>query len=167
MTSSEIQYKEEKLESPIDGSKNCFRVYTEPETDEHYLCMSTGYMTTTQFKAESESFQNHLASSPKIVNELQFVDHLRGLVWIPCVLNMGKLGIIFPEGSRDDWIWKYASIVDIPKEEQHNYPVPKKDGEFYETKLDLENAKRFSKDKFYEACDAMGIIEDSRVKLHG
>ena len=34
------QFKEEKMKSPITGGKNCFRVYTEPETIEYYLCMT-------------------------------------------------------------------------------------------------------------------------------
>ena len=32
----EHNFKEEKIKSPINGSDNCFRVYTEPATDEHF-----------------------------------------------------------------------------------------------------------------------------------
>ena len=39
-----------KVKSPIDGSENCFRVFTEPISDDHYLCMTTGYMSTSHFK---------------------------------------------------------------------------------------------------------------------
>ena len=75
---------------------------------------------------------------------------------------MGKLGIIFPEGTKENWVWKYAKIVEIPKEEQKNYPVPNKEGKFYESRLDIEGAQIFKSTEFLDACKAMGIVDDKR-----
>ena len=79
---SEYNFKEEKIKSPIDGSNNCFKVYTEPATDEHFLCMSTGYMASSNFKMEDESFQKQMENSPEIVKALQQYDEETDLIWI-------------------------------------------------------------------------------------
>ena len=51
-----------------------------------------------------------------------------------------------------------APIVDIPEDEQKNYPIPGKDGEFYTNKLDIENCKRFKKNEFDKALIDMGVL---------
>tara|TARA_Y100000593_G_C4270588_1_gene317167 strand:- start:421 stop:957 length:537 start_codon:yes stop_codon:yes gene_type:complete len=160
-------FKEEKIKSPIDGSDNCFKVYTEPATDEHYLCMNTGYMASSYFQMNNDVFQNEINNSPEIVKALQHYDEERDLIWIPSVLNMGPLGMIFPDGTLDSWIWKFAKNVDIPDEEQEKYPVPGKDGEFYKSKLDIENAEEFARNDFIGACTAMGVIKDGRLNPEG
>jgi len=162
-----LEYKEEKIKSPIDGSNKCFKVYTEPATDEHYLCMSSGYMASSTFKLEDENFQKQIENSPEIVKALQHYDEETDLIWIPTVLNMGKLGMIFPEGSLQDWRWCYAKNIDISEDERKNYPVPGKDGEFYKSKLDIDNAQRFKSNEFLDACKAMGIIKDGRISTEG
>ena len=67
--------------------------------------------------------------------------------------HMGKLGIIFPEGEVDDYVWKYAKVVDIPEEERAVY-------DNYDQRLDVENAETFGKYEFIRACKAMGITEN-------
>tara|TARA_Y100000593_G_scaffold91723_1_gene181365 strand:+ start:1909 stop:2430 length:522 start_codon:yes stop_codon:yes gene_type:complete len=160
-------FKEEKVKSPIDGSENCFRVYTDPPSDEHYLCMSTGYMASSYFKIDNENFKKEIDASPELVKALQHYDEERDLIWIPTVLNMGKLGMIFPDGNLEEWCWKFAKTIEISEEEQKNYPVPGKDGEFYNSKLDVENAETFDNNNFIGACKSMGIIKDGRINPAG
>ena len=50
MSQVQPQFKEEQIISPIDGSDKCFRVFSEPSTEESYLCMSTGYSTHSKLK---------------------------------------------------------------------------------------------------------------------
>ena len=54
--------------------------------------------------------------------------------------------------------WPKIGAQQIPEEEQKNYPVPDKEGEYYTSKLDVENSQKFDNNKFYEACTAMGLI---------
>ena len=68
---------------------------------------------------------------------------------------MGTLGMIYPEGTMDSYVWKYAKVIDIPKEEQHKYNN-------YNQRLDVENAQTFEQNNFMGACKAMGITE--RIK---
>ena len=164
----EHNFKEEKIKSPVDGSENCFRVFTEPISDDHYLCMTTGYMSTSHFKVGSVQLESELEKSPELVKALQQFDSERDIVWIPTILNIPEKGMIYPEGTIGNWKWCYASIVEISEEEQENYPVPDKEGEYYTSKLDVENSQKFNNNKFYEACTAMGLIaKDHKGSLIG
>jgi len=151
--------KPKKVKSPIDGSEKCF-YEVDAAGNESYLCMSTGFTTNSVFKKDSEELKTALGRSPKLISDLQFHDEERNLIWFPVVLNMGKRGMIYPQGSKDNWSWKYASIIDISKEEQKDYPIPGKDGKFYETKLDVDNALTYENTQFIQACDDMGILEE-------
>ena len=80
-------------------------------------------------------------------------DEKRGIVWFPAVINMGEKGLIFPEGNPDNFVWKYAQVVDIPEEERHKY-------DNYDRRLDVENAESFGQEGFLDACKAMGITQN-------
>ena len=95
----------------------------------------------------------NLKKSPKLVQALKFEDKHRNIVWFPSVINMGELGMIFPEGIPEEYVWKYAKVIDVPKEEQHEY-------DNYDKRLDVENAKEYSQYEFLEACKEMGITRD-------
>ena len=159
----EYNFKEEKIKSPIDGSENCFRVFTEPASDEHYLCMNSGYMASSNFTFDDEDFQTQMDGSPELVKALQFFDEEREIVWIPCVLNMGPLGMVFPDGNLENWVWKHAKNVEIPEEEQKNYPVFGKEDEYYTSRLDVDNAETFDRNNFIGACKSMGVIKDGKI----
>jgi hypothetical protein len=154
----EYNFKEEMIESPIDGSNNCFRVFTDPISDDHYLCMTTGFMSTSNFKVGSEPLETELNKSPELVRALQQYDSERDIVWIPTILNFPEKGMIYPEGNIEGWKWCYASVIQISEEEQKNYPIPNKEGEYFTSKLDVENSQKFDNNKFHEACIAMGLI---------
>jgi len=61
--------------------------------------------------------------------------------------------MIFPEGEVDTYVWKYAEVVDIPKEERVMY-------DNHTQRLDVNNAKTFGKYEFLKACELMGITRD-------
>ncbi len=153
-------YKDKKVTCPHCSSINCFESVEESTNLISYLCLRCGYTTNSYFTEESESLQNSFNTAPTLIKELKFFDKSRKLVWIPCVLNMGKRGIIFPKGTRNNWNWNYAKVVDIDKKEQKNFPVPGKEGEFYKSRLDIENAMIFEWDDFIGACEEMGITTD-------
>ena len=134
-------------------NNNCFE--DTQETFSSYLCFSCGFMSDSRYEIGSLKLIENLKKSPKLVRDSRFEDTERGIVWFPSVINMGKLGMIFPEGTKYDYVWKYATLVDIPEEERKNY-------DNYTQRLDVENAKIFSQFEFMEACKAMGITKDLR-----
>ena len=82
-------------------------------------------------------------------------DYNRGIHWFPSILNMGKLGLIYPDGTKDNWVWKFAGVRELSEEEQKD---PKYEGN--EFTLDMENAELFGQHEFVDACRKMGVIKD-------
>tara|TARA_B100000131_G_scaffold286468_1_gene296425 strand:+ start:1852 stop:2364 length:513 start_codon:yes stop_codon:yes gene_type:complete len=158
MNQQKLKFKEEKIKSPIDGSDKCFRVFTEPETEDQYLCMKTGFMSNSKFKIGSKELNSELDKMPEIMKAVQHYDEERDIVWIPTIMNIPAKGMLFPEGNLEAWGWSYAPIVEIPKEEQVHYPIPGKENDFYTNKLDIENTKKYKKNEFDKALIDMGVL---------
>ena len=125
------------------------------ETFSSYLCFKCGFMSDSRYEIGSLQLTENLKKSPKLVRETKFEDKERNIVWFPSVINMGKLGMIFPEGTSDSYYWKYAKVIDIPKEEQPLY-------DNHTQRLDVENAQTFSQYEFVKACESMGITKDMK-----
>ena len=149
----------EKIVSPFTGKKNCFIQRLDGE--ESYLCMDSGYTTNTTYEIGSDVIKDAESKAPKLVNDLKFVDKERGLVWFPSIVQVPGIGMIFPDGSSiDDWGYSVAKQVAIPTEEQKKYPIADKEGQYYQSRLDMENLKTFDKNAFEDACEELKIIED-------
>ena len=131
-------------------TNNCFEEIQ--ETFSSYLCFSCGFMSDSRYEIGNLQLIENMKNSPLLVRESQFEDKDRGIIWFPSVINMGKLGMIFPEGTKDKYVWKYAKVVDIPEEERVNY-------DNYSQRLDVENAKTFQQNDFMGACKEMGITQ--------
>ena len=145
---------EKVIDCPVCyNTDNCFEEVQ--DTFSSYLCFACGYMSDSRYEIGSINLIENLKKSPQLVRESQFEDKDRGIVWFPPVINMGTLGMIYPEGTSTNYLWKYAKIVDIPKEEQVVY-------DNYTQRLDVENAETFEQHNFMGACKAMGITKDLR-----
>ena len=125
------------------------------ETFSSYLCFKCGFMSDSRYEIGSLQLIENLKKSPKLVRETKIEDKERGIVWFPSVINMGKLGMIFPEGTSDSYYWKYAKVIDIPKEEQPLY-------DNHTQRLEVETAQTFSQYEFVKACESMGITKDMK-----
>ena len=123
------------------------------ETFSSYLCFNCGFMSDSRYKIGSTMLEENLKKSTKLVRESSFEDKERNITWFPSVVNMGKLGIIYPEGDTSNYVWRYARVVDIPEEERHLY-------ENHTQRLDVDNAETFGQYEFIKACEQMGITRD-------
>ena len=128
------------------------------ETFSSYLCFHCGFMSDSRYEVDSLQLLDNLKKSPKLVQELKVEDKDRNIMWFPSVINMGELGMIFPEGTPEDYVWKYAKVIDIPEEERHKY-------DNYDRRLDVEGAFTFSQNEFMKACDEMGITKELKEKI--
>ena len=147
-------------------SDTCFE-----EIQEHfssYMCFNCGYMSDTRYRAGSVELLDNLNQSPQLVQDLQYFDEAKGIVWFPCVINMGEKGIIYPDedsqtsaafkaAQKKNYVWKYAKVVEIPEEDREKFNN-------YDKRLDVENAKLYGKYDFFKACQDMGIIKDLKAK---
>jgi|TARA_B100000953_G_scaffold246011_1_gene207979 hypothetical protein len=144
---------ERVIDCPICyDSDTCFE--DTQEKFKSYMCFNCGFMSSSHYIEEN---LDKVENTSKLVNELKFFDEEREIYWYPSVVNMGPKGIIFPEGNVESWVWKYAEVVEVPKKEQKDYPIPDKEGEFYTEKLDIDNATTYGQYEFLEACKKMGI----------
>ena len=138
------------------SDKHCFEEDVNNVEDfKSYMCFNCGFTSNSSFRKDSEVLNELLNKSTQLVRDVQFFDYDRKITWIPTTLNMGKLGIIFPEGSRNNWNWKFAEVRKLSSEEQKD---PMYEG--HEHSLDLENAKEYGQYEFLDACKEMGIIRD-------
>ena len=107
-------------------SDSCFEDVQ--ETFSSYMCFNCGFMSNSNYTDENIENIQHTS---QLIKDLSFRDETRNIHWYPSVVNMGKLGIIYPDGTVFDWKWKFASVVKVDEEESKNYPIPGKDGECY------------------------------------
>ena len=128
------------------------------ETFSSYLCFHCGFMSDSRYEVDSLQLLDNLKKSPKLVQELKIEDKERNIMWFPSVINMGELGMIFPEGSPEDYVWKYAKVIDIPEEERHKY-------DNYDKRLDVDGTFTFSQNEFMKACDEMGITKELKENI--
>ena len=148
---------EQKTNCPcnLDTHNNCFVEQTEIEGNpfESYICFECGMTSNTYLAFDSEKLEEYTKNHSQLMNDLKIFDEERGIVWFPSVINMGKKGIIYPEGNVSNWHWYYAKVIDIPESEREKY-----DG--HEKRLDVDNAQKFGQFEFMDACKSMGIIKD-------
>ena len=125
-----------------------------------FMCFQCGFMSDTRF---SEEHDNSVEKDMSIVmNQMKIFDDERKIWWYPSVVNMGALGMIYPEptkvsektGKVKDWVWKFAKVV--PVEEGDAYA----DG--YDKKLDVDGAMTFEQNDFISAIKQLGITKDLR-----
>ena len=119
------------------------------DSKELMQCINCGYSTSSDMSGTMEDCENF----KKIDSNLKkWAKEAKGHVWLPSVLNL-ELGVFYPTGD-DEMIWAFAPLVEIPEEEQKNYPTP--DGGYFKTKYDLE--KEITFDGFAE-----GLLEINRM----
>ena len=123
-----------------------------------YMCFNCGFMSSTYYTKDSV---HKVEDTSKLVNKLKFFDEEREIYWYPSVVNMGKLGIIYPEGSVENWKWRFATVVEVEPDEIESYPILNEEGKFYTEKLDVKNAMEFGQYEFLQACQSMGIVGNS------
>ena len=150
---------ENKIECPICSSKNCFE--TEATDLTSYLCLRCGFTSNSKLKQDSEFLKEMMNTTPQLAKDLQVYDFTREIYWFPSCINMGPKGVIYPEGTINNWKWKVAKPKSIPKKYRQKYPIPGKDGAYYEKQLDVENAVEFENTDFFEAFKEMGLTIDN------
>ena len=147
---------ERVITCPVCGDNDCCFEDTQ-ETFKSYMCFNCGMMSHSNYTLEN---MDNIKHTSKLIKDLSFEDTERNIFWYPSVVNMGKLGIIYPDGTPQDWAWKMARVVEVDEDEKEKYPIPGKDGEYYTERLDIDNALEFGQYEFLSACKAMGIVND-------
>ena len=118
-------------------------------------CISCGYATTSKFIGTKEDNEMYKT----LPEEMQsWSKEANGRVWIPSMITL-PFGTLYPVNIDGEMKWGYAEMIDIPEEEQKNYPD--ENGGFYKQKYDTDNAKIY--DEFLYAMVEM----NERAKANG
>jgi hypothetical protein len=136
-------------------SNQCFEDKLEVENFSSYMCFNCGFASNSLYVNDSDSLKKVQDSSTELMREVSMYDYDRKIHWFPSILNMGKMGMIYPEGTKNNWIWKLAEVRKLSPEEQQD---PQYKG--HEHTLDMENAKEYGQYEFLDACKEMGIIKE-------
>ena len=117
---------------PLCGQKTLDVI--KQDTKEIMQCFGCGYSTNTDLPDSIENateMNDELKSHAKEANDK---------VWIPSMFQL-DYGMLYPLSELNSLMWGFAEMVDIPKEEQKNYPDGQ--GGFYTKRYDNENETRF------------------------
>ena len=110
-------------------------------------CINCGYATTNKFvgtKEDNETFKT-------LPEEMQsWSVEANDRIWIPSMMTL-PFGTLYPENIDGEMKWAFAEMVDIPEEEQENYPDG--NGGYVKQRYDTDNQKIY--DVFFEAMVEM------------
>lgn len=139
--------------SPITGNKCVIVEGDETKGSVSYMCMESGYTTASHLKVGSTYVDEYESNITDLMRDAKFEEEGTGLVWYPAFIQT-PIAILYCSGdSVDQMHWEVSSVVTIDGEERKKFPVPGKDGEYFTTRLDVENAKIYSKEDFETALD--------------
>ena len=143
--------------SPFTGEKSV--VIEESNGIETRICIETGFTTNSEYKVGSEKIEEFEKTTAELIRNLRYTDEELGQYWYPTTV-MFTHGIIYPEGKLTDWQWVFAPVVKLTKEERKKCPVPGKDGEYYETRIAVDQAERYGHKDFKTVCKRVGLAKE-------
>ena len=127
-------------------------------------CINCGYASTSKFIGTKEDNEVYKT----LPEEMQsWSKEQGGRIWIPSMMTL-PFGTLYPVNIDGEMKWAFAEMVDIPEDEQKNYPREDGNG-FHSKKYDMENQKIY--DIFLEAMSEMNerarqnSTPESKIKL--
>ena len=126
-------------------------------------CINCGMATTSKFigtKEDNEAYKT-------LPEEMQsWSKEENNSIWIPSMITL-PFGTLYPTNIEGKMKWAFAEMVDIPEEEQKNYPDER--GGYFKQRYDTENKKVY--DEFLYAMAEMNekakqnSVPESKIKL--
>tara|TARA_Y100000004_G_scaffold123215_1_gene138517 strand:+ start:646 stop:1155 length:510 start_codon:yes stop_codon:yes gene_type:complete len=102
-------------------------------------CLNCGYVTAPRFKLGGLS-KFSVPEFNKLTSDMrEWAKEADDFIWIPTIMTL-PFGMLYPfNDEKGDMVWGYSDMIDIPEEQQKNYPVEGKENEFYKSKYDTDN----------------------------
>jgi len=118
-------------------------------------CINCGYVTSTKYIGTIETNEE----VQKLSKDMKkWAKEKNGRVWIPTIITL-PIGMLYPFDDEDgNMKWSFAPMIDIPKDEQKNYP--NNDGGFYEKKIDTDNPTIYN-----DFIDGISFVNESMKKM--
>ena len=110
-------------------------------------CINCGYSTTVKLKGKKETNEMYKTLPGDMKS---WSKESNGYIWIPSMITL-PFALLYPINVDEEMKWGLAEMIDIPKEEQKDYPDEK--GGYYSKRFDTENPKMF--DEFIYAMSEL------------
>jgi len=143
--------------SPFTNNKSVIVENTDSGIETR-ICMDTGYTTNSNYTLDSENITEIEQSTSKLIKDLRYEDKELNQYWY-LTTAMFSTGMIYPEGTPDQWNWVYAPIIEINEVERKKYPIPGKTGEFYTTRIGTEVSEYYKPLEFQNVCKRVGMAK--------
>ena len=142
---------------PRCGSDACY--VTEVNQDiNNYFCYGCGFQSNTLMREGEEITEEQIKILPELYKDLKHEDK-NGQIWFPSTVNLPKQGMVFANGSTTkNWAWAAVKAVEVKEEEKHKYAIPKKEGQFYEYRMDMTTMKHFKERDYMDALSYIGVL---------
>jgi hypothetical protein len=125
-----------------------------------HFCYGCGFQTNSLMKEEEEFYNQQIEFLPELYKDLIYTDE-NGLKWMPSAINVADKGMVFANGtSSNNWNWSAVKAVPVTEEEKEKYPIPNKEGEFYEWRMDMTTKSNFSERDFMDALSYIKVIPE-------
>lgn len=143
---------------PKSGGSLCYSIQISPDI-KSYMSLSCGFWSNSLMTQDSDFLKEQFEILPEIYKDLAWEDPNTKLVWIPMMVNVPHLGMVFANGSSvENWKWASVQAVKVKEEEKEKFKKPGTEDEYYEWKTDMSTKKEFGETEFLEALDYVGIF---------
>jgi len=120
---------------------------------EDKLDLDTGYFTRKAFLEGSDECELFAETVPQLIQDTSKIED--GREWFLTTITL-PAGILFPDGTVDDYNWVVAPVVNIEDDDKGKYPVPGEEGGVYNSRVGIEQAKKFT--EFKEGLVYLGML---------
>jgi len=125
-----------------------------------YFCYGCGFQTNSLMKEGEEFYEQQIAILPELYKDLFYKDE-DGKFWMPSTVNIPSQGMVFANGaSAFNWNWAAVKAVKVSEEEKTKYPIPGKEGKFYEWRMDMSTLQEFPEREYMEALSYIGVLPE-------
>tara|TARA_R110001583_G_scaffold2725_10_gene19055 strand:+ start:2308 stop:2769 length:462 start_codon:yes stop_codon:yes gene_type:complete len=139
------------------GSDACYVTEVNDKIN-NYFCYGCGFQSNSLMKEGEEIMEEQMELLPELYKDLQYEDE-EGQTWFPSTVNLPTQGMVFANGSTiSNWKWAAVKSVEVKEDEKEKYPIPGKEGEFYEHRMDMSTMKQFEERDYMEALSYIGVL---------
>jgi hypothetical protein len=125
-----------------------------------YFCYGCGFQSNSLMKYNSEFLNQQNETLPELYKDLFFEDE-NGMIWMPSAINLPQQGMIFANGTNsNEWKWSAVNAVPVTEDEKTKYPIPGKEGQFYEWRMDMTTISHFDERGFIDALSYIGVLPE-------
>lgn len=140
------------------GSDACYVDEVNQDIKTHF-CYGCGFQTNSLMKEGETFYENQVTVLPELYKDLMFKDGEK--VWFPSMINVPSKGMVFANGpSAQNWKWAAVKAVEVPEEEKTKYPIPGKEGQYYDRRMDMTTLAEFSEKEFMDALSYIGVLPE-------